>query len=251
MKLISWNVNGIRAALKKGFMEYFLEQDADIFCIQESKCQVGQVELDLPGYEQYWNAAIKKGYSGTAIFTKIKPLNVTYGIHIEEHDQEGRIITLEYDEFYLVNCYTPNSKRGLERLDYREVWEDDFRMYLKKLDEVKPVVLCGDLNVAHMEIDIKNDKTNHRSAGFTDEERKKMTKLLGSGFIDTFRYFYPDLEDAYTWWSYMGNARANNTGWRIDYFIVSEHMEERLEDAVIHPQIMGSDHCPVALILKN
>ncbi|PKM57943.1 MAG: exodeoxyribonuclease III [Firmicutes bacterium HGW-Firmicutes-3] len=250
MKLISWNVNGIRAALKKGFMSYFIEQDADIFCIQESKCQVGQVDLDLPGYEQYWNAAIKKGYSGTAIFTKIKPINVTYGIHMEDHDQEGRVITLEYDDFFLVNCYTPNSKRGLERLDYREVWEDDFRTYLKKLDEDKPVILCGDLNVAHMEIDIKNDKTNHRSAGFTDEERRKMTKLLGAGFIDTFRYFYPELEDAYTWWSYMGNARANNTGWRIDYFVVSQRMAERLEDAIIHPQVMGSDHCPVVLKLK-
>ncbi|MCF8018594.1 apurinic/apyrimidinic endonuclease [Petrocella atlantisensis] len=251
MKLISWNVNGIRAALKKGFMAYFIEQDADIFCIQESKCQVGQVDLDLPGYEQYWNAAVKKGYSGTAIFTKIKPINVTYGIGMDDHDQEGRVITLEFDEFYLVNCYTPNSKRGLERLDYREVWEDDFRTYLKKRDEVKPVILCGDLNVAHMEIDIKNDKTNHRSAGFTDEERRKMTKLLGSGFIDTFRFFYPELEDAYTWWSYMGNARANNTGWRIDYFIVSERMSERLEDAKIHSQVMGSDHCPVVLTLKD
>jgi len=251
MKLISWNVNGIRAALKKGFMAYFIEQDADIFCIQESKCQVGQVDLDLPGYEQYWNAAVKKGYSGTAIFTKIKPINVTYGIGMDDHDQEGRVITLEFDEFYLVNCYTPNSKRGLERLDYREVWEDDFRTYLKKRDEVKPVILCGDLNVAHMEIDIKNDKTNHRSAGFTDEERRKMTKLLGSGFIDTFRFFYPELEDAYTWWSYMGNARANNTGWRIDYFIVSERMSERLEDEKIHSQVMGSDHCPVVLTLKD
>ena len=250
MKLISWNVNGIRAALKKGFMAYFLEQDADIFCIQESKCQAGQVDLDLPGYEQYWNAAIKKGYSGTAVFTKIKPLSVTYGIQMDEHDQEGRVITLEFDDFYLVNCYTPNSKRGLERLDYREVWEDDFRTYLKKLDQSKPVILCGDLNVAHMEIDIKNDKTNHRSAGFTDEERRKMTKLLGSGFIDTFRYFYPELEDAYTWWSYMGNARANNTGWRIDYFIVSKRLAESLEDAMIHPEIMGSDHCPVVLSLK-
>ncbi|PKM54716.1 MAG: exodeoxyribonuclease III [Firmicutes bacterium HGW-Firmicutes-5] len=251
MKLISWNVNGIRAALKKGFMAYFIEQDADIFCIQESKCQVGQVDLDLPGYEQYWNAAVKKGYSGTAIFTKIKPINVTYGIGMDDHDQEGRVITLEYDEFYLVNCYTPNSKRGLERLDYREVWEDDFRTYLKKRDEVKPVILCGDLNVAHMEIDIKNDKTNHRSAGFTDEERRKMTKLLGAGFIDTFRFFYPEVDDTYTWWSYMGNARANNTGWRIDYFIVSERMSERLEDAMIHPQVMGSDHCPVVLTLKD
>jgi len=208
------------------------------------------VDLDLPGYEQYWNAAIKKGYSGTAVFTKIKPLSVTYGIQMDEHDQEGRVITLEFDDFYLVNCYTPNSKRGLERLDYREVWEDDFRTYLKKLDQSKPVILCGDLNVAHMEIDIKNDKTNHRSAGFTDEERRKMTKLLGSGFMDTFRYFYPDLEDAYTWWSYMGNARANNTGWRIDYFIVSKRLAESLEDAMIHPEIMGSDHCPVVLSLK-
>ncbi len=250
MKLISWNVNGIRAALKKGFMAYFNEMDADIFCLQETKCQVGQVELDLKGYEQYWNAAVKKGYSGTAVFTKRKPISVTYGIGIEEHDQEGRVITLEFDDFFLVTVYTPNAKRALERLDYREVWEDDFRQYLLKLDKKKPVVICGDLNVAHKEIDIKNFKTNRRNAGFTDEERAKMTALLEAGFVDTFRYFYPDKPHMYSWWSYMGNARANNTGWRIDYFIVSQRFSERMEDAEIHMAQEGSDHCPVVLKLK-
>ncbi len=251
MKLISWNVNGIRAALKKGFMDYFNEMDADIFCLQETKCQVGQVELDLPGYHQYWNAAVKKGYSGTAVFTKEEPISVTYDIGVEHHDQEGRVITCEYEDFFFVTCYTPNSKRGLERLEDRQDWEDEFRAYLLKLDEKKPVIMCGDLNVAHKEIDLKNDKTNHRNAGFTDEEREKMTLLLEAGFTDTFRFFYPDKDDMYSWWSYMGNARANNTGWRIDYFITSNRLEERLEDAEIHMEQLGSDHCPVALILQD
>jgi len=250
MKLVSWNVNGIRAAVKKGFMDYFNEVDADIFCIQESKCQEGQIELDLEGYEQYWHYAVKKGYSGTAIFTKIKPLSVVNGIGVEEHDQEGRVITLEFDDFYMITCYTPNSKRELLRLDNRMEWEDEFRKYLLALDAKKPIILCGDLNVAHEEIDLKNPKTNRRNAGFTDEEREKMTKLLDVGFIDTFRYFYPDKENAYTWWSYMGKARANNTGWRIDYFITSERLSERLKDAEIHPDVLGSDHCPVLLYLK-
>lgn len=250
MKLISWNVNGIRAALKKGFMDYFEAMEADIFCLQETKCQVGQVELDLPGYYQYWHAAVKKGYSGTAIFTKEEALNVTYGLGIEEHDQEGRVITLEFDEYFFVTCYTPNSKRGLERLDYRQVWEDDFRAYLLKLNETKPVIMCGDLNVAHKEIDLKNDKTNHRNAGFTDEERGKMTELLDAGFIDTYRHFYPDKDGMYSWWSYMGNARANNTGWRIDYFVTSEDFKDRLVDAEIHMDVLGSDHCPVALYIS-
>jgi exodeoxyribonuclease-3 len=250
MKLISWNVNGIRAALKKGFMDYFKEMDADIFCIQETKCQVGQVELELEGYHQYWNAAVKKGYSGTAIFTKEEPISVMYDMGIEEHDQEGRVITLEFEAFYMVTVYTPNSKRGLERLDYRQVWEDDFKAYLLELDKNKPVIICGDLNVAHTEIDLKNDKANRKNAGFTDEERLKMTELLQAGFVDTFRYFYPDREDMYSWWSYMGNARANNTGWRIDYFIVSERFTDQLEDAEIHMNIEGSDHCPVVLTLK-
>lgn len=250
MKLISWNVNGIRAALKKGFMDYFEAMDADIFCLQETKCQVGQVEIDLPGYHQYWNAAVKKGYSGTAVFTKEEPMQVTYDIGIEHHDQEGRVITCEYPDFYLVTCYTPNSKRGLERLEDRQDWEDAFRAYLTKLDEHKPVILCGDLNVAHQEIDLKNDKTNHRNAGFTDEERAKMTLLLEAGFTDTFRHFYPDKEDMYSWWSYMGKARANNTGWRIDYFISSKRFDDRLVDAEIHMEQTGSDHCPVALIIK-
>ncbi len=250
MKLISWNVNGIRANLKKGFMDYFKELDADIFCLQETKMQEGQIELELEGYYQYWNSAQKKGYSGTAVFTKIKPLADMYGIGIEEHDKEGRVITLEYDDFYLVNVYTPNSKTELERLEYRGKWEDDFRKYLKKLEEHKPVILCGDLNVAHKEIDLKNPSTNRKSAGFTDEERQKMTELLDAGFIDTFRYFYPDTEDAYTWWSYISKARDRNAGWRIDYFIVSKALEERLKDAKIHSDIMGSDHCPVELLLK-
>ncbi len=250
MKLISWNVNGIRAALKKGFMEYFNEMDADVFCLQETKCQVGQVELELDGYHQYWNAAVKKGYSGTAIFSKEEPISVSYGIDIEEHDQEGRVITLEFEAFYMVTVYTPNSKRELERLDYREVWEDDFRTYLLELDKKKPVVICGDLNVAHTEIDIKNDKTNRKSAGFTDQERAKMTELLDAGFVDSFRYFYPEKEDMYSWWSYMGQARERNTGWRIDYFVVSERFSEKMEDAEIHMQQLGSDHCPVVLSLK-
>ncbi len=247
MKVISYNVNGIRASVKKGFMEYFKEMDADIFCLQETKCQVGQVDLDLPGYHQYWNQAVKKGYSGTAIFTKVKPLSVIYDIGIEHHDQEGRVITCEFDEFYMVTCYTPNSKRGLERLEDRQDWEDEFRKYLLKLDGHKPVILCGDLNVAHKEIDIKNDKTNHKNAGFTDEERAKMNLLLEAGFTDTFRYFYPDKDSMYSWWSYMGKARENNTGWRIDYFLSSKRFDERLEDAEIHMEQLGSDHCPVVL----
>ncbi|HHY78268.1 MAG TPA: exodeoxyribonuclease III [Clostridiales bacterium] len=249
MKLVSWNVNGLRACLNKGFMDYFKEIDADIFSIQETKLQQGQIDLELPGYEQYWNYAKKKGYSGTAVFTKIKPLSVRYGIDIEEHDQEGRVITLEFEEFYLVNAYTPNSQRELVRLDYRMKWEDDFREYLMELDKAKPVILCGDLNVAHKEIDLKNPKANRRNAGFTDEERDKMTKLLDSGFIDSFRYFYPDKEDAYTWWSYMGKAREKNVGWRIDYFIVSGRLKSKMKDAEIHSHVMGSDHCPVVLEL--
>ncbi|MGI5998107.1 MAG: exodeoxyribonuclease III [Lutispora sp.] len=249
MKLISWNVNGLRACVGKGFLEYFKEVDADIFCIQETKLQQGQIELELPGYEQYWNYAEKKGYSGTAVFTKIKPVSVKYGIGMDEHDQEGRVITLEYEDFYLVNAYIPNSQRELARLDYRMKWEDDFREYLMELDKVKPIVYCGDLNVAHKEIDLKNPKSNRRNAGFTDEEREKMTKLLDSGFVDSFRYFYPDKEDAYTWWSYMGNARAKNVGWRIDYFIVSARLKDRMKDAEIHSHVMGSDHCPVVLEL--
>lgn len=250
MKLISWNVNGIRAALKKGFLDYFQAEDADIFCIQETKCQVGQVVIDLPGYHQYWNAAEKKGYSGTAVFTKAEPISVSYDMEIEEHDKEGRVITLEYEDFYLVNVYTPNSQRDLARLDYRMTWEDAFRAFLKELEKNKPVIVCGDLNVAHKEIDLKNDKTNHKNAGFTDEERAKMTELQEAGFIDTFRHFYPDLEDVYSWWSYMGKARENNTGWRIDYFLASKALKERLEDAEIHMEVLGSDHCPVILKLK-
>lgn len=250
MKLISWNVNGLRAVLKKGFEDFFKEQNADIFCIQETKMQEGQVEVNFDGYYQFWNSAEKKGYSGTAIFTKIKPQNVTYGIGIEEHDKEGRVITLEFEKFYLVNCYTPNSKRELERLDYRMVWEDEFRKYLLKLNKTKPVILCGDLNVAHKEIDLKNPKTNRKNAGFTDEERNKMTELLSSNFVDTFRYLYPNKQDAYTWWSYMGNARAKNIGWRIDYFIVSDDIRNKIEDAKIYDDIFGSDHCPVGLFLN-
>lgn len=249
MKFVSWNVNGLRACVKKGFLDYFNTVDADVFCVQETKLQQGQIDLDLKGYEQYWNYAVKKGYSGTAIFTKEKPLSVNYGLGIEEHDQEGRVITLEFDEFFVVNVYTPNSKRELERLDYRMNWEDDFRDYLKKLDEVKPVILCGDLNVAHKEIDLKNPKTNKRSAGFTDEERGKMTELLNAQFVDSFRYFYPEKEEVYSWWSYMRKARERNAGWRIDYFIVSERLKESMKDAQIHSEIMGSDHCPVFLEL--
>jgi exodeoxyribonuclease-3 len=250
MKLVSWNVNGIRACVNKGFMDFFNDIDADIFCIQESKMQEGQLELEMPGYYQYWNYAEKKGYSGTAVFTKKKPLNVFNGIGIEEHDKEGRVITLEFKEFYMVTCYTPNSQNELKRLDYRMKWEDDFRMYLKKLEENKPVVLCGDLNVAHNEIDLKNPKTNRKNAGFTDEEREKMTVLLDSGFIDTFRYFYPDDEGRYSWWSYRFKAREKDAGWRIDYFIVSEELKDKLSGAAIHKFVMGSDHCPVELDIE-
>lgn len=250
MKLISWNVNGIRACVTKGFMDFFNEIDADIFCIQESKMQQGQLELDMPGYYQYWNYAEKKGYSGTAIFTKKEPLNVKYGIGIEEHDHEGRVITLEFEGFYMVTCYTPNSQNELKRLDYRMKWEDDFKAYLKELEQIKPVVLCGDLNVAHKEIDLKNPKTNRKNAGFTDEEREKMTKLLNDGFIDTFRYFYPDVEGKYSWWSYRFKAREKNAGWRIDYFIVSEALENKLKGADIHTEILGSDHCPIELDIE-
>ena len=250
MKLISWNVNGIRACVNKGFKEFFEKIDADIFCIQETKCQKDQIDLEFEEYTSYWNSAEKKGYSGTAVFTKIKPLNVTYGIGIEEHDKEGRVITLEFEDFYLVNVYTPNSKRELERLDYRQIWEDEMRKYLLKLNENKPVVMCGDLNVAHKEIDLKNPSSNRRNAGFTDEERNKMTELLNAGFLDTFRYFYPDKTGEYSWWSYMRKARENNAGWRIDYFIVSKSMEKRLKDAKIYQEVMGSDHCPVGLEIE-
>ena len=251
MKLVSWNVNGLRAVVKKNFMEYFAQIDADIFCIQESKLQAGQIELDLPGYFDYWNYAVKKGYSGTAIFSKTKAISEFYGIGITEHDNEGRVITLEFDKFYLVNVYTPNSKRSLERLDNRMLWEDDFRDYLVKLDKTKPVILCGDLNVAHKEIDLKNAKTNHNSAGFTDGERQKLSKLLESGFTDSFRYFYPDKKGSYSWWSYMRQARDKNTGWRLDYFIVSNRFMDSVSDAEIDSQIFGSDHCPVILKLKG
>lgn len=247
MKLISWNVNGSRAAVTKGFMDSFEALDADIFCLQETKLQPHQIELELPGYEQYWNSAVKKGYSGTAVFTKQKPLSVTNGIGIEEHDQEGRVITAEYDNFYLMTCYTPNSQRELARLEYRMTWEDAFRDYLLGLDAKKPVILCGDLNVAHEEIDLKNPKTNRKNAGFTDDERQKMTELLGTGFTDSFRYLYPDKTDAYSWWSYMGKARERNVGWRIDYFIVSNRIADKIVEAKIHADIMGSDHCPVEL----
>ena len=251
MKLISWNVNGLRAAVNKGFKEFFEEINADIFCIQETKMQLEQIDLFtemlFKDYHQYWNSAEKKGYSGTAIFSKTEPISVTYGLGIEEHDQEGRLITLEYPEFYFVDFYTPNSKRGLERLPYRMIWEDEVRKYLIKLDKIKPVIYCGDLNVAHNDIDLKNFKSNRGNSGFTDEERQKMTELLSSGFIDTFRYKYPDKEDSYTWWSYMGNARAKNIGWRIDYFIVSDRIKEKILDAKIHSNILGSDHCPIEL----
>lgn len=249
-KMISWNVNGIRAAITKGFLDYFKKEDADIFCIQETKCQVGQVELELKGYYQYWNQAEKKGYSGTAIFTKKKPISVTYGMGIEEHDKEGRIITLEYEDYYVITVYTPNSKSELERLEYRMVWEDDFRAYLKKLEENKPVIVCGDLNVAHTEIDLKNPKTNTKNAGFTIEERNKMTELLDSGFIDTFRYFNKDVEGVYSWWSYRFKAREKNAGWRIDYFLTSRSLEDRLIGAKIHTEVLGSDHCPVELTIE-
>lgn len=250
MNIISWNVNGLRACINKGFLGFFKERMADVFCIQETKMQQGQAEINLPNYKQYWNSANKKGYSGTAIFTKIEPISVSYDINVDEHSQEGRVITLEFKDFYIVNCYTPNSKRGLTRLDYRMKWEDDFRKYLLMLDKKKPVVLCGDLNVAHNEIDLKNPASNHKNAGFSDEERSKMTQLLSSGFIDTFRYLYPSRKSAYTWWSYMFNARANNAGWRIDYFIVSDKLKEKVKDSIIHGKIMGSDHCPIELILE-
>ena len=250
MKCISWNVNGIRACVKKGFLDFFKEADADIFCIQETKMQEGQLDLDLDGYEQYWNYAVKKGYSGTAVFTKERPLAVTYGMAIEEHDQEGRVITLEYEDFYFVTVYTPNSQSELARLDYRMTWEDDFLAYLKGLEEKKPVVFCGDLNVAHKEIDLKNPKTNRKNAGFTDEERGKFTDLLAAGFTDTFRYLYPDVEGIYSWWSYRFSARAKNAGWRIDYFCVSDCLKDKIEDAKILTDVMGSDHCPVELDLK-
>ena len=249
MKLISWNVNGLRAAVTKGFIDSFNELDADIFCLQETKLQPHQIELELPGYEQFWNSAVKKGYSGTAIFTRIKPIAVTNGIGIEEHDQEGRVITAEYDNFYLVCCYTPNSQRELARLDYRMTWEDAFRAYLLELDKKKPVILCGDLNVAHNEIDLKNPKTNRKNAGFSDEERAKMTELLAAGFTDTWRYFYPDKEGVYSWWSYRFKARQNNSGWRIDYFITSSALDSRLKEAFIYTNIEGSDHCPVGLVI--
>ena len=250
VKMISWNVNGIRACVKKGFMDYFKDVDADVFCIQESKLQEGQIEMDLPGYHQYWNYAQKKGYSGTALFSKKEPISVSYGLGIEEHDNEGRVITAEYEDYYVVTCYTPNSKTELERLDYRMVWDDAFRNHLLALDEKKPVLFCGDLNVAHNEIDLKNPKTNRRSAGFTDEERSKMTELLGVGFIDTFRYLYPDAEGAYSWWSYLGKARDRNAGWRIDYWCVSDRLKEKIKEAEIHSAILGSDHCPVMLEIE-
>ena len=248
MKFISWNVNGIRACMGKGFMDAFNALDADIFCIQESKLQAGQIEMDTPGYFQYWNYAEKKGYSGTAVFAKKEPLSVTYGLGIDEHDHEGRVITLEYDKFYFVTVYTPNSQDGLARLDYRQKWEDDFRAYLLGLNEKKPVIVCGDMNVAHEEIDLKNPKTNRKNAGFTDEERGKFSTLLDAGFTDSFRYLYPD-EVQYSWWSYRFHAREKNAGWRIDYFLVSDNIKERIKEASIHQEIFGSDHCPVELIL--
>ena len=250
MKFISWNVNGLRAALKKGFEDFFYKIDADIFCVQETKMQEGQADINMQGYYMYLNSAEKKGYSGTAIYTKKQPINVFYGIGIYDHDQEGRVITLEFKNFYMVNCYTPNSKRELERLEYRMIWEDEFRKYLIKLNTKRPVILCGDLNVAHEEIDLKNPKTNRRNAGFTDEERNKMTKLLNSNFVDTYRYLYPTKVDAYTWWSYMGKAREKNIGWRIDYFIVSDKLKDKIKEANIYAEIMGSDHCPVGLELE-
>lgn len=250
MKLISWNVNGIRACVNKGFKDFFKNIDADIFCIQETKCQPEQINLNFEGYYSYWNSAERKGYSGTAIYTKKEPINVSYGIGIEEHDREGRVITLEFEKFYIVTIYTPNSKRELERLSYRQIWEDEIRKYLLNLNKIKPVIMCGDLNVAHKEIDLKNPKTNRGNAGFTDEERAKMTELLQSGFTDTFRYLYPDVKDAYTWWSYMGHAREKNVGWRIDYFIVSNDIKGNIKNAMIYQEIEGSDHCPVGLVVE-
>lgn len=250
MKFISWNVNGLRACVGKGFLDFFKEADADIFCLQETKLQAGQIDLELPGFHQYWNYAEKKGYSGTAIFAREKALQVTYGIGVEEHDHEGRVITLEYPDFYFITVYTPNSQNELARLDYRMKWENDFLAYLKKLEETKPVIFCGDLNVAHKEIDLKNPKTNRNNAGFTDEEREKFTALIDAGFIDTFRYFYPDLEGVYSWWSYRFSARAKNAGWRIDYFLTSASLKDRLQDAMIYNEVMGSDHCPIGLLMK-
>ena len=249
MKFISWNVNGLRACVGKDFEQQFKDLDADFFCLQETKMQAGQLDLSFPGYESYWNYADKKGYSGRAIYTKHKPLNVTSGIDIDEHDHEGRVITLEMDDFYLITVYTPNSQDGLRRLDYRMKWEEDFQAYLHRLDAIKPVIVCGDMNVAHQEIDLKNPKTNHKNAGFTDEEREKMTQLLSNGFIDTFRTLYPE-QITYSWWSYRFRAREKNTGWRIDYFLISERLKDRLEDAKIHTEIMGSDHCPIEITLK-
>lgn len=247
MKLISWNVNGLRACLQKGFMDFFHETDADVFCLQETKLQEGQHDLELPGYHQYWNYAEKKGYSGTAMFTRQEPLSVTYGIDVEEHNHEGRVITAEFEDYYVVTVYTPNSQRELTRLEYRMKWEEAFLAYVKKLEAKKSVIFCGDLNVAHKEIDLKNPKTNRKNAGFTDEERACFSKVLDNGFIDSFRYFYPDLEGVYSWWSYMFQARAKNAGWRIDYFVVSEALKDKLQDAKIHTQVLGSDHCPVEL----
>ena len=250
MKFISWNVNGLRAVCGKGFEDAFNTLDADFFCLQETKMQEGQLDLQFPGYQSYWNYAEKKGYSGTAIYTRHTPISVTYGMGVEEHDKEGRIITLEMEDFYLITCYTPNSQDGLKRLDYRMTWEDCFHAYLKKLEENKPVIVCGDLNVAHQEIDLKNPKSNRKNAGFTDEEREKMTLLLNDGFIDTFRFFYPDLTDAYSWWSYRFHAREKNAGWRIDYFLTSASLKDRLESASIHNEVFGSDHCPVELVIS-
>ena len=251
MKLISWNVNGLRACMQKGFMEFFNQADGDIFCLQETKLQAGQLELELPGFHQYWNYAEKKGYSGTAIFSKKEPLKVTFGIGAQEHDQEGRVITAEYEEYFVVTVYVPNSQRELTRLDYRMQWEEAFLQYVKGLEKSKPVIYCGDLNVAHQEIDLKNPKSNHHNAGFTDQERKCFDRVLESGFVDTFRYFYPDKKEVYSWWSYMFQARAKNTGWRIDYFVASQALTDRLADAKIHMEVMGSDHCPVELDLKD
>jgi len=250
MKLISWNVNGIRACVKKGFMDFFEKENPDIMCLQETKLQAGQIELDLKNYHQYWNYAEKKGYSGTAIFTKKEPLKVQYGIGQEEHDNEGRVITLEFEEYYVITVYTPNSQRGLARIDYRMLWEDAFFSYLKELEKEKPVIFCGDLNVAHNEIDLKNPESNRKNAGFSDQEREKMSYLLDNGFVDSFRYFCPEKEDAYTWWSYMFKARENNVGWRIDYFCVSQVLKDKMKDALIYTEIEGSDHCPVGLILN-
>lgn len=251
IKLISWNVNGLRAAVGKGFLDFFHEVNADIFCVQETKLQEGQIELDIPGYYDYWNYADKKGYSGTALFSREKPISVSYGIGIDEHDHEGRVITAEFSDFYMITCYTPNAQHELTRLDYRMKWEDDFLKYIRKLDKQKPVIYCGDLNVAHEEIDLKNPRANRGNAGFTDEERNKMTTVLSSGFTDTYRYLYPDRTDAYSWWSYRMNARAKNIGWRIDYFICSDRLAEKIDDAVIYPEVMGSDHCPVGLIIDT